>query len=64
MYENWNIKAQHDISFNYIRFGEIGAWLYKGIGGILPDNAHPGFKNILLQLHLVKWLDQFESSHK
>ncbi|WP_211339750.1 alpha-L-rhamnosidase [Mucilaginibacter gracilis] len=63
LYENWNIQATHDISLNHIMFGEIGAWLYKGIGGIKIDPAHPGFKNIVLQPHFVKGLQQYQSSH-
>ena len=43
-------------------FGEIGAWLYKGLGGIKPDPENPGFKNILLEPHFVEGLDQFEAS--
>ncbi|QCR23589.1 alpha-rhamnosidase [Pontibacter sp. SGAir0037] len=63
LYENWNIAASRDMSLNHIMFGEIGAWLYKGIGGIKPDPAQPGFKNILLKPHFVEELSQFEASH-
>lgn len=63
LYENWNIDATSDISLNHIMFGEIGAWLYKGIGGIKPDEQNPGFKNILLAPHFVAGLDNFEASH-
>jgi alpha-L-rhamnosidase len=37
LYENWPIDAKSDISMNHIMFGEIGAWLYKGLAGIFPD---------------------------
>jgi alpha-L-rhamnosidase len=63
LYENWNIQAEHDISLNHIMFGEIGAWLYKGIGGIKPDPEKPGFKNIILQPNFVSGLNQFEATH-
>jgi len=63
LYENWNIDAKSDISLNHIMFGEIGAWLYKGIGGIKPDPLHPGFKNVLLAPHFVPGLDYFEASY-
>ncbi len=63
LYENWNIDSRYDISLNHIMFGEIGAWLYKGPGGIKPDPQKPGFKNILLQPHFVSGLDHFEASH-
>ncbi|MCM5530466.1 alpha-L-rhamnosidase [Parasegetibacter sp. NRK P23] len=63
LYENWDINAKSDISLNHIMFGEIGAWLYKGPGGIKPDPAQPGFKNVLLQPHFVDGLESFEASH-
>jgi alpha-L-rhamnosidase len=64
LYENWPIDAKSDISLNHIMFGEIGAWMYKGIGGILPDPAQPGFKNTLLRPHFVPGLDQFTAAHE
>lgn len=64
LYENWPINAASDISLNHIMFGEIGAWFYKGLGGIKPDEAQPGFKNVLLEPNFVNGLDQFESVHK
>ena len=30
-------SMQSDISMNHIMFGEIGAWMYKALGGIKPD---------------------------
>ncbi|GGB19368.1 alpha-L-rhamnosidase [Mucilaginibacter rubeus] len=64
LYENWQIDAKSDISLNHIMFGEIGAWLYKGIAGIHPDPEHPGFKNVLLQPHFVPNLNEFTATHK
>jgi alpha-L-rhamnosidase len=64
LYENWPIDAKSDISRNHIMFGEIGAWLYKGPGGIKPDESAAGFKNILLQPHFVAGLDHFEATHE
>lgn len=63
LYENWNIDAKRDLSMNHIMFGEIGAWLYKGLGGIKPDETQPGFKNILLTPNFVSGLDHFEATH-
>ena len=63
LYENWPIDAKSDISMNHIMFGEIGAWLYKGLGGIRPDPQRPGFQNVLLAPHFVAGLDHFEASH-
>ena len=64
LYENWPIDAKSDISMNHIMFGEIGAWLHKGLGGIKPDSKQPGFKNILLEPHFVEGLDHFEATHE
>ena len=48
---------------NHIMFGEIGAWFYKGIGGIFPDPENPGFKNVVLKPNFISSLDHFEASH-
>jgi alpha-L-rhamnosidase len=64
LYENWQIDAKRDISMNHIMFGEVGAWLYKGLGGIKPDANQPGFKNTLLQPHFVTGLNQCETTHQ
>jgi alpha-L-rhamnosidase len=44
-------------------FGEIGAWYYKALGGLKPDQEKPGFKNVVLQPHFVKGLNSFQASH-
>jgi alpha-L-rhamnosidase len=63
LYENWDIHAANDISLNHIMFGEIGAWLYKGLGGIYPDAEKPGFKHIKLRPNFVSGLSEFEATH-
>ncbi|GAB3572127.1 glycoside hydrolase family 78 protein [Spirosoma luteolum] len=63
LYENWPLDAKSDISMNHIMFGEIGAWLYKALGGIRPDAAQPGFKNIRLEPTIVTGLNGFEATH-
>jgi alpha-L-rhamnosidase len=63
LYENWRIDAKDDLSFNHIMFGEISAWMYKGLAGIQPDPEQPGFRHILLRPHFVTGLDRFEASH-
>ncbi|MCD6355469.1 MAG: family 78 glycoside hydrolase catalytic domain [Prolixibacteraceae bacterium] len=62
-YENWPLDAGRDISMNHIMFGEISAWYYKALGGIFPDEEHPGFKNVVLKPHFVSGLEQFEAKH-
>lgn len=59
--ENWDLEAERDISDNHMMFGEIGAWFFKGLGGIFPDPEQPGFKHIILRPHFIKELDRFEA---
>lgn len=61
--ENWSIDSKSDISRNHIMFGEISAWFYKGLGGIYPDTAAPGFLHIRLHPHIPKSLKQFQATH-
>ncbi len=61
LYENWDIQAKNDISLNHIMFGEIGAWFYKGVGGIHPDPEKPGFERVLIRPHFS--VPQFNCSH-
>lgn len=61
--ENWAIDSKSDVSHNHIMFGEIGAWFYKGLGGILPDTAAPGFRHIRLRPHIPKGLQAFQAVH-
>jgi alpha-L-rhamnosidase len=63
LYENWTLDVTSDGSLNHIMFGEIGAWYYKALGGIKPDIAKPGFKNVILEPHFVADLNQFEAKH-
>jgi alpha-L-rhamnosidase len=64
LYENWDIQAKRDISLNHMMFGEIGGWFFKGLGGIKPDEQHPGFKNVLLQPNFVSGLNSFNAEHE
>lgn len=65
LYENWPLHVEkNDASLNHIMFGEIGAWMYKGLGGIFPDENAPGFKHIILKPNFVNGLDFFESEHE
>lgn len=62
--ENWDLEAERDISDNHMMFGEIGAWMFKGIGGIRPDSKQPGFKHFTLNPYFAKELDHFEVEHQ
>lgn len=63
LHENWDINATRDISDNHMMFGEIGAWFFKGLGGIKTDENAPGFKNVRLEPNFVSGLDSFNASH-
>ncbi len=60
--ENWDLDAERDISDNHMMFGEIGAWFFKALGGIKPDERQPGFKHVLIEPHIVDGLDHFEAT--
>ena len=62
--ENWDLKAERDISDNHMMFGEIGGWFFKGLGGIFPDPEQPGFKHIILRPNFIKELKQFKAAHE
>ncbi len=64
LFENWPIDAKSDISMNHIMFGEIGAWMYKALGGIKPVEAAPGFQVVLLEPNFPVKLDQFSCSYE
>lgn len=61
--ENWNLEATRDISDNHMMFGEIGAWFYKGLGGIRPDPEYPGFSHFFLRPSFPENLGSFSASH-
>ncbi|MCG2614322.1 glycoside hydrolase family 78 protein [Terrimonas sp. NA20] len=64
LYENWDIDAARDISLNHMMFGEIGGWFYKGLGGIHPDEAAPGFKHVKLEPGFPTGLENFSASYR
>jgi len=35
-------------SFNCLAFGAVAEWIWKVVGGINPDDANPGFKNVII----------------
>ena len=62
--ENWDLKAESDISDNHMMFGAVGGWFYRGLGGIYPDANNPGFKNVLLKPSFISALNGIEVSHQ
>ncbi|WP_346859311.1 family 78 glycoside hydrolase catalytic domain [uncultured Draconibacterium sp.] len=62
--ENWDLEAPRDISDNHMMFGAVGGWFYRGLGGIYPDENHPGFKNVILKPNFISSLENIKVSHK
>ncbi|MDR2038325.1 MAG: glycoside hydrolase family 78 protein [Bacteroidales bacterium] len=62
--ENWDLKAERDISDNHMMFGAIGGWFFRGLGGIYPDESKPGFKHIILCPNFVSGLQRFSSDYQ
>ncbi|ULQ55668.1 glycoside hydrolase family 78 protein [Flavihumibacter rivuli] len=63
LFENWPVDAKNDISMNHIMFGEIGAWFYKALAGIKPDEKLAGFRKVIIEPHFVKGLNKVEAWH-
>lgn len=63
LYENWPIDAASDISMNHIMFGEVGAWMYKGIAGIRPDPMKPGFRHFFVRPYFAPDLPDFAAAY-
>lgn len=61
--ENWKMEKGKDDSYNHIMYGEIGAWFYKGLGGIFPDERQPGFKNVIIKPNFMRGEGHFAARH-
>lgn len=64
LHENWRIDVVVDNSLNHIMFGEIGAWLYKTLGGLHIDESRPAFGHVLLRPYFPDDLDSLEVEHE
>ncbi len=59
LWGNWHGEA----SRNHIMFGDVSAWCFRYLGGLVPDEAHPGFSSVTLRPHPVPQLDWFRMFH-
>ena len=48
---------------NHMMYGEINAWFYKALGGITPDELHPGFAEFNVRPGIPASLASFEAVH-
>lgn len=62
LHENWKTDVIIDNSLNHIMFGEVGAWLYKGLAGITPMEESPGFRSVQVKPYFPKDLDSLSVS--
>jgi len=60
LWEDWSGES----SRNHIMFGDVSAWMYQYLAGILPNSENPGFKHVLLEPHIVEGLDWVKSSYR
>ncbi len=60
LWENWDGSA----SRNHHMFSDISAWFYRGLAGIQPDQAEPGFKKVVICPNPVPGLDWVKAWHE
>ncbi len=60
LWESWSGGA----SLNHIMFGDISAWFYQYLAGIVPDVDKPGFSKLTLKPQPVKALDHVKACCK
>ena len=62
--ETWNLSPDfRDASLNHIFLGDVQAWMYQYLVGIIYDPQRPGFKHVLLQPRFVKGLDSAKGEY-
>lgn len=62
--ETWVLSpAFRDASLNHIFLGDVQAWMYQYLAGIMYDTQCPGFKHVLLQPRFVKELDDAKAEY-
>lgn len=59
LWGNWHGEA----SRNHIMFGDVSAWCFRYLGGLVPDEAHPGFSAVTLRPRPVPQLSSFRMRH-
>jgi len=56
--EEWNDSNSH----NHIMFGDLSAWAYEYVAGIVP--VEPGFRKIAIRPSFPKGVESFSATHK
>ena len=60
LWGNWDGGA----SRNHIMFGDVSAWCFRYLGGLVPDENHPGFSAVTLRPRPVSQLSFFRMFHE
>jgi len=60
LWEGWDGSG----SRNHHMFSDISAWFYKGLAGIHPDPAQPGFKHAIIRPNPVEGLYWVKAWHE
>ena len=60
LWGNWDGGA----SRNHIMFGDVSAWCFRYLGGLVPDESHPGFSAVTLRPRPVSQLSFFRMFHE
>lgn len=65
-WEAWDIPEK-DIktrSFNHPNFGSIGEWFFEYLGGLQPDENHPGFEHFFVRPKVEGLLTQVDVEYR
>lgn len=60
LWEDWKGEA----SLNHVMYGDVSSWFYKVIGGIRPDESHPGFKQFFIRPEITGDLTWANASYE
>ncbi|MFD0990027.1 glycoside hydrolase family 78 protein [Mariniflexile jejuense] len=60
--EQWDPRKGN--SWNHFMMGQIEEWFYRSLAGIVPDEAHPGFKHFFIQPEIVGDMTFVKASYK
>jgi len=60
LWESWKGHG----SRNHVMFGDVSAWMYHYLAGIVPDEANPGFTRVSLMPRVVAALEWVTSTHR
>ncbi len=63
LWEAWR-ESDNTYSNCHPMFGSVSEWFYRWLGGIAPDEKHPGFQQFYLNPHAPVGLNYVKSSYK